>query len=147
MLVKEFSGDIPTAAMFAVLHSSATITEEEHGIRLLQKAYIPMATPLEKINILGTDVAELIDTIGHNLLAPPAERHFQRKVSNVLLHPDAVPAFRALCNRKSQLLLEEYHAWLSRNQIKPDTDHGVEPCYVAVGIYYSDHPANEESFS
>lgn len=146
-LVKEFSGDIPTAAMLSVLESSGTIAVEQGHITLLQKAYVPMATPLEKINILGADVAELIGTIGHNIEAPPAERHFQRKVSNVLIHPDAVPAFRELCNRKSQLLLEDYHAWLSRHEIDPDVERNVDPCYVAVGIYYSDHPATGEESS
>jgi hypothetical protein len=146
-LVKEYSGDIPPAAMLSVLETSGTVKVTEQGVVLQEKAYIPSATPLEKINILGTDVAELIDTIGHNLDAPASERYFQRKVSNVLLHPDAVPAFRELSTRKSQLLLEEYHAWLSNHEIKPDVETGVEPCYVAVGIYYSDRPVSEEESS
>jgi hypothetical protein len=146
-LVKEYSGDIPPAAMLSVLETSGTVKVTEQGVVLQEKAYIPSATPLEKINILGTDVAELIDTIGHNLDAPASERCFQRKVSNVLLHPDAVPAFRELSTRKSQLLLEEYHAWLSNHEIKPDVETGVEPCYVAVGIYYSDRPVSEEESS
>jgi len=144
VLVKEFSGDIPPAAMLSVLESSGTVTVGEKGIALQEKAYIPSATPLEKLNILGTDVAELIDTIGHNLAAEPDERFFQRKVSNVLLHPDAVPAFRELSTRKSQLLLEEYHSWLSSHEVDPEDESSVQPCYVAVGIYYSDYPAPGE---
>lgn len=146
-LVKEYSGDIPPAAMLSVLETSGTIQVTEQGVALQEKAYIPSATPLEKINILGTDVAELIDTIGHNLDAPASERYFQRKVSNVLLHPDALPAFRELSTRKSQLLLEEYHAWLSSHEIDPDEESDVEPSYVAVGIYYSDHPTGGEETS
>lgn len=144
VLVKEFSGDIPPAAMLSVLQDSGTVAVSEQGIVLQEKAYIPAATPLEKLNILGTDVAELVDTIGHNLNAVPGERHFQRKVSNVLLHPDAVPAFRELSARKSQLLLEEYHSWLSHHEVDPDREPGVEPSYVAVGIYYSDYPGTGE---
>lgn len=143
-LVKEFSGDIPAVAMLSVLQASGTVTVADDGITLLEKAYIPTATPLEKLNILGTDVAELIDTIGHNLAAEPGERHFQRKVSNVLLHPDAVPAFRELSTRKSQLLLEEYHSWLSSHELDPEAEPALEPRYVAVGIYYSDYPAGGE---
>jgi Family of unknown function (DUF6502) len=143
-LVKEYSGDIPPAAMLSVLQDSGTVAVGEQGVVLQEKAYIPSATPLEKINILGSDVAELIDTIGHNLGAEPGERYFQRKVSNVLLHPDAVPAFRELSTRKSQLLLEEYHSWLSNHEVDPDGEPAVEPCYVAVGIYYSDYPGTGE---
>jgi hypothetical protein len=140
ILVKEFSGDIPPAAMLSVMESSGTVKAVEQGLALQEKAYIPSATPLEKLNILGTDVAELLDTIGHNLEAESAERYFQRKVSNVLLHPDAVPAFRELITRKSQLLLEDYHSWLSSHEMDPSEESTVEPCYVAVGIYYSDYP-------
>lgn len=143
-LVKEFSGDIPPAAMLSVLESSGTVAVVKQGIALQEKAYIPSATPLEKLNILGTDVAELIDTIGHNLNTASPELHFQRKVSNVLLHPDAVPAFRELSTRKSQLLLEEYHSWLSNHEVTPEDEPSVQPCYVAVGIYYSDYPVTEK---
>ena len=105
---------------------------------------MPSATPVEKLDILGTDVAELIDTIAHNLQADPAQRYFQRKVSNVLVHPDAVDAFQEFSTRKSQMLLEEYHAWLSANEIDPGADIGEAPCYVAVGIYYSAYPDPRE---
>ena len=143
-LVKEFSGDIPPAAMLSVLQDSGTVASVAGGISLLQKAYVPTATPLEKLNILGTDVAELIDTIGHNLVAPPGDRHFQRKVSNVLLHPDALAAFRELSSEKSQQLLEEYHSWLSAHEVATDGETSVDPSYVAVGIYYSDYPGTGE---
>jgi hypothetical protein len=143
-LVKEYSGDIPPAAMLSVLQDSGTVAVDEHGVTLHARAYVPSATPVEKLEILGTDVAELIDTIGHNLDADPSERYFQRKVSNVLVHPDAVPAFREFSNRKSQMLLEEYHAWLSDNEVDPEADEGTEPRYVAVGIYYSAYPGPGE---
>ena len=143
-LVKEYSGDIPPAAMLSVLQDSGTVVADGHGVTLHARAYVPSATPVEKLEILGTDVAELIDTIGHNLDSDPAERYFQRKVSNVLVHPDAVPAFREFSNRKSQMLLEEYHAWLADNEIDPEEDNGIVPRYVAVGIYYSVYPGPGE---
>ena len=138
-LVKEFSGDIPTAAMLSVLLSSETVEVSGRDVRLLQKAYLPSSTPIEKINILGSDVAELIDTIGHNLQVAPPQRYFQRKVSNVLVHPNAVATFKEMSNRQSQLLLEEYHRWLSDNEIDLDDDPNAERYYVAVGIYYTHH--------
>lgn len=142
-LVKEYSGDIPSAAMLSVLQSSGTVVVDEHGVTLHARAYVPAATSVEKLEILGADVGELIDTIGHNLKADLAQRYFQRKVSNVLVHPDAVSAFRAFSAQKSQLLLEEYHAWLSDHEVDTEGDAGVEPRYVAVGIYYSEYPGPE----
>jgi hypothetical protein len=125
--------------MLSVLEASGTVAISETGVTLLERAYLPADTALEKIEILGTDVAELIATIGHNLVAGRDERLFQRKVSNVLIHPDHVPAFRALSNKKSQRLLEDYHCWLAQHEIGGNnTGQDIEPCYVAVGIYYTD---------
>jgi len=136
LLVKQFSGDIPPAAMLSVLEDSGTVSVGEQGVQLMERAYLPAANLSGKIDILGTDAAELIATIGHNLAAGPDERFFQRKVSNVLVHPDDVPAFRLMSNQKSQELLEEYHRWLSQHETGKDQ---AEPCYVAVGIYYTDN--------
>lgn len=138
-LVKEFSGDIPPTAMLSVLLSSGTVEVSGTDVRLLNKAYLPSSTPIDRINILGSDVAELIDTIGHNLEVAPPQRYFQRKVSNVLVHPDAVATFKEMSNRQSQLLLEEYHRWLSNNEIDLEDEPTAERYYVAVGIYYTQH--------
>jgi hypothetical protein len=99
-----------------------------------------MATPLDRLNILGTDAGELIQTIGHNMMAEPKDRLFQRKVSNALVRKDVLPEFRELSNRRSQELLEEYDAWLSEREV---TDQEQEAAYVAVGIYYVEHSEQE----
>jgi hypothetical protein len=143
-LVKQFSGDIPPSTMLSLLEKSGTIAISSSGIELLEKAYVPSNAPLEKVNILGTDVAEIIHSIGHNLSASPDDLLFQRKVSNVLLHPDALAAFREMSNEKSQVLLEEYHAWLSQHEVDPIAEPDVPPRYVAVGIYYTEYSAEPE---
>jgi hypothetical protein len=138
-LVREFSGDIPPAAMLSVLQESASVKCTDGQVTLIERAYIPRATPLDKIAILGADVAELIGTIGHNLDAEPGQRRFQRKVSNVAVREEALPAFREYSNNKSQQLLEDYHAWLSNHEVSSGDDGQEEsPRYVAVGIYYTE---------
>lgn len=143
-LVREYSGDIPPKAMLKVLEASGTVSVSDAVVRLLERAYVPAATPVDKIHILGSDVAELIATIDHNLDAETRDLYFQRKVSNVLVHPDAVEAFRALSNKRSQELLEEYHRWLSQHEIDPDSEEGIEPSYIAVGIFFSNYRPEPE---
>ena len=140
-LVKEYSGDIPPAAMISVLQAANTVTTIDGKVELRERAYVPLATPIDKIHILGTDVAELIDTIGHNLEAQPDDLFFQRKVFNVSVRRDDLEAFRKLSNTQSQALLEEYHEWLSSHQVDTTDDGGDEPAYVAVGIYYLEKPS------
>jgi hypothetical protein len=143
-LVKEYSGDIPPTAMFKVLEASDTVVAVEGGIALRRRAYLPSAMPVEKLHILGSDVAELIEVIEHNLESPADQLYFQRKVSNVSVDPRAVATFKDLSSRKSQELLEEYHNWLSTHQVDKDAGDEIEPTYIAVGIYYMEHPAREE---
>ncbi|MFK7978043.1 MAG: DUF6502 family protein [Halioglobus sp.] len=142
-LVKEFSGDIPPAAMLSVLQSANTVAVSDGKVELLERAYVPSATPIEKLHILGTDVGELVGTIGHNLDADEEQLFFQRKVSNVLVHPDALPEFRRLSNLKSQELLEDYHSWLSAREVD-ETSDDTAPAYVAVGIYYAEKKPGEK---
>ena len=142
-LVREYSGDIPPAAMLSVLETSGTLKMDEQGVELLARAYVPNDTSIDKINILGTDVAELTSVIGHNIEAGLEDRWFQRKVSNIAVREDALPVFRELSNRKSQELLEEYHAWLSVNEVHEEQPGQDKPWYVAVGIYYFEHEISE----
>ena len=143
-LVKKYSGDIPPVAMLSVLATSQNVIESGDGVVLKERAYIPMSTPVDKINILGTDVAELIATIGHNLEAEPARLFFQRKVSNTAVRVDAIGKFREMSNRKSQELLEEYHAWLSSQEVDESDGDSDQVGYVAVGIYYTEQLRSRE---
>ena len=140
-LVKQYSGDITPAAMLSLLQGSGNV-RIDNGYAILEKrAYIPMATPLDRLNILGTDAGELIETIGHNMMASSEDRLFQRKVSNALVRKDVLPEFRELSNRRSQELLEEYDAWLSEHEVSGQDES--EAAYVAVGIYYVKHYEQE----
>ena len=137
-LVKKYSGDIPPMAMLSVLESSGNVLSKDGAIELKERAYLPSSTPLDKINILGRDVAELIGTIGHNLETEPGQRFFQRKVSNTTVSAEALPEFRRYSNQRSQELLEDYHAWLCAHQVEPQTSDTDQARYVAVGVYYTE---------
>jgi len=144
-LTKDYSGDIPPAAMLGVLEASHTVSRTADNVRLLERAYMPSHTPVERIHILGRDPGELISTISHNLTAEKPARVFQRKVSNPAVREDALEAFRHMANRKSQELLEEYHRWLSAHEVDADDPDAGKPHYVAVGIYYVDDTLNKDT--
>lgn len=144
-LAKQYSGDIPPAAMLSVLQAAGTVAVVDSRVLLRERAYIPADTPIDKLHILGSDVAQLIDTIGHNLQAPPGERFFQRKVSNVSVRRDALEQFRDFSNDRSQALLEAYHAWLSEHQVEDDAVDPPDAAYVAVGIYYFEQTKPERN--
>jgi hypothetical protein len=138
LLVKDYSGDVPFAAMLSTLENSGTVISGEDGVRLVDRAYLPTQTPAASLNILGSDVAELITTIDHNLSHDRKARVFQRKVSNGSVPAHVLDAFKELSNHKSQALLEEYHTWLTDNEISTNYDPTQKTHNVSVGIYYFD---------
>jgi hypothetical protein len=146
-LVKKYSGDVTTQAMLAVLQAASSVEKTEQGVKLVQHAYLPGKDPSEKLAILGTDTAELIATIDHNLVAASDERRFQRKVSNHNVRADAMPAFRELSAEKAQALLEELDAWLSEHEIDETEDGDASGHYVSLGIYFFERSPEKEDES
>lgn len=136
-LVKEYSGDIPPHAMLESLVLTGAVERLGGYVRLKSKAYIPGSDPVDKIDILGSDVGELIATIDHNLVAKSDQLRYQRKVSSHLVRPEAVSVFKQLAAQKSQVLLEELDSWLSMYEVEDGGAGGQVGQYVSVGIYYS----------
>jgi hypothetical protein len=137
-LVREFSGDIPPRAMADELSRVGAIEILPNGnVRLLTRAYIPRGDQAEKVGILGTDVADLIRTIDHNLTSSPGEAYFQRRVSYDNIPQEMLPALTKKIARKAQACLES----LDRELAAADRDlapgvKGTGRVRIGVGIYY-----------
>ncbi len=144
-LVKRYSGDIPARAILDELVRVGAVERLNNGqIRLLARAYVPQQGDADKLGILGTDVADLIATIDHNLQHGFAVPRFQRKVMYDNLPSEAVAKFRPLVASKAQKLLEILDRWLSRQD--RDTNRsarGTSRVRAGVGIYYFEEQLND----
>ena len=137
-LVRRYSGDMPARAVLdELLRVGAVERLDDQRIRLVARAYIPSKSGLDKIGILGADVADLIHTIDHNLEHGPTEPYFQRKVMYDNLPAEVLPEFRALTANRAQTLLERLDSWLAGHDrdVNPDIN-GTGRMRVGVGIYY-----------
>ena len=113
-LVKQYSGDIPVRAVLDEMERVGAVERLADGrVHLVQRAYVPSSSEEEKLNILGSDVADLIRTIEHNLTATQEQAFFQRKVCYDNLPADVLPELQRLSNRRAQALLEELDDWMS----------------------------------
>ena len=131
-LVRDYSGDMPVAAMHKVLSAAGNVSFlEGRKLRLLSHAYLPSDDPVEKLLILGTDASELIDTIDYNLGAAEADLRFQRKASNPRVAPAAVPDIKQYLRRKGQAFLEEIDLYLSRHET--DDESAMD---LSVSVFY-----------
>lgn len=141
LLVRQYSGDIPTMAMLAMLEESDTVTITDGKVTLVRHAYVPDGDLGEKIKILGNDVAELISTIDHNLQVTVSARHFQRKVASSLIAPEMVVKLRESSARKAQAMLEELDKEFSACEL--ETEPQGRGKYVSLGVYYYENEADE----
>lgn len=137
-LVKDYSGDIPTKAMFDMLEASHCVEKKDGVVYLTNHAYVPGNDSSEIIHVLGTDTHELIETIDHNLTCAENERRYQRKVSSALVKASAVNEFQAYANKRAQAFLEELDTWLSQHEI---TKQDEEAKYISLGIYHYENTA------
>jgi Family of unknown function (DUF6502) len=141
LLVKEYSGDIPTRAMLSMLEEGGTVSVTKDRVRLVRHAYVPGGDSIEKIKILGSDVYELITTIDHNLTADTDNLRFQRKVSYDNIHPGAVGKLKKMTFSKAQALLELLDKRYSDQAVEEgDSEEGK---YISLGIYYYEQNSEE----
>lgn len=145
-LVKRHSGDVPARAVLDELLRVGAVEHLEDGrIRLLSRAYVPRTSDLDKLEILGADVSDLIYTIDHNLQHGAADPFFQRKVMYDNLPADAISAFRALSAEQAQVLLEKMDQWLAKHDrdVNPSVK-GAGRMRAGIGIYYFEEDIEQQ---
>ena len=127
-LVRRYAGgDVPARAVLDELDRvGATERTRDDRIKLTAKGYIPVASSTAAITIFGTDVADLIAAIDHNL-APdqnpdgPAEGYFQRKVAYDNVSRENLETVMAVIRKHGTSAIER----LDRAIAKYDRDSGV----------------------
>ena len=133
-LVRRYSGDMPVVAMLNALQDRGYIAMTEDGKAvLIKRSFAPTTDPEQKLNFLGTDTAELIETIDHNLQVEKAEdAWFQRTAFNVNVSCDSITELKKSIGKRAQSLLEEVDADLTQNE----TDQEDNRCQVSLGVYF-----------
>jgi len=140
-LVRRYSGDMPARAVLDELVRVGAVERlEDARLQLVTRGYVPQHSATDKLGILGRDVADLIETIDHNLQHGAADPRFQRKVMYAAIPVEALPAFRKLSGAQAQALLEKLDRWLAEHDVAPIAKEGddaaAEQARVGLGIYY-----------
>jgi Family of unknown function (DUF6502) len=138
-LVRLHGGDVPARAVLDELTRVGAVKVRDDGVvQLAQRAFVPSESMVAKIEILGTDVQDLVETITYNIeQTQPQDARYQRKVMHVGIPAEALPAFRMLSAKQAQKVLESLDAWLSEHDLSgiPEKEWGVT-ARVGVGIHY-----------
>jgi len=146
-LVARHGADVPPRAVLDELMRVGAVVRREDGlIHLVERAYIPAIDEAAKLDILGTDVADLIASIEHNLEADGGRRFFQRKVAYDNLPADYLPALRALLAERGQFLLEILNEDMARHDRDVTGVPSEAPRSRAmIGIYYFEEEIDDEA--
>lgn len=138
-LVNKYSGDMPARSIADELMRVQAIEKtRNNGLKLIAKGYIPNDSVVDKLQILGTDTADLISTIDYNLTHNKEEARFQRKVSYNNVPVEHIEAFRKHSARLSQQLLERLDAWLAsrdRDEYPNLKNKNKAKSRIGLGIY------------
>ena len=138
LLVRRHSGDVPVRAVLDELLRVGAVRRCDDGrLELVARAYVPQRSPVDKIAILGVDVADLIDTIDHNIEHGDTDPRYQRKVMYHSIPVEALREFRRLAAAQAQALLEKFDKWLAaRDRPNPPDKPDAPRARVGLGIYY-----------
>jgi len=137
-LVRRYSGDVPVRAILDELVRVGAVTRDaDQRVRLLARVYIPQSSDADKLAILGSDVADLISTIDHNLQHGAEDPRLQRKVMYDNVPDEAVREFRALSEKESQALIERFDRWLAEHDRDTNPQAtGNGRMRTGIGIFY-----------
>lgn len=150
-LVKKYGGDVPHRAMLDELLRVGSIDVlSDEKVKLKMRGFVPANGESEKYSIMGMDVADLINTIDHNVEKPAEESRLQLKVCYNNLPEEVLPRLKQLAANKGQQFLEDLDQWLSSH------DRNVNPKVkgkgrkrAGIGLFYfeEDYDESEEEES
>jgi hypothetical protein len=142
-LVRRHSGDMPVRAVLdELLHVGAVARAADGRLQLVERVFLPRRSALDKIDLLGHDVADLVATIDHNIQHGDDDPRFQRRVMYHDMPASVLPAFRKLSSAQAMALLVKLDRWLAAHTDDPPGD---EPLVrLGLGIYYfEDHAPSQ----
>jgi hypothetical protein len=146
-LVRRYGiGDAPARAVLDELERVGAVERtKDRRIKLIATAYVPEVASPTALAILGTDVADLIATIDHNLSSETGKGYFQRKVAYDNLPEEALVAIRARVEKEALGVLEKLDRTISRQDRDSNPKvTGTGRKRAMVGIYYYEGDVTED---
>ncbi|HEX7062342.1 MAG TPA: DUF6502 family protein [Woeseiaceae bacterium] len=123
-LCARYAPDVPASTLLKELRHVGALEEQADG-RVIARTryYMPVAMDPEQILRSGSVLADLGDTVAHNLHRRNGESaRFERRATNTRMPAHAVPAFRAFIEAEAQAFLERVDAWLSEHEQDEEDD-------------------------
>jgi Family of unknown function (DUF6502) len=137
-LVRRHGGDMPVRAVLdELLRVGAVLRHGDGCLELVARPFLPRRSEIDKIDLLGGAVADLMDTVDHNLRFGDTAPRFQRRVAYQPMPASVAAEFSAMSAAQSMALLEQFDSWLARKEMHSSRAPSAEPrVRLGVGIHY-----------
>lgn len=135
-LCARYAPDVPATTMLKELRHVGAVEQQADG-RLVARTryYMPVSMDPEQILRSGSVLADLGNTIDHNLHRRDGEAaRFERRASNTRIPARAIPAFREFIDTEGQAFLERVDAWLSKHEQAAGAD--APTVRLGLGAYW-----------
>ena len=146
-LVKKYSGDMTARSVLDELRRVGAVTLEDDQVHLTATGYIPTTSNEELLRLSGIGIADLMETIDHNLNPEKSVTRLQLSVAYDDVPQHGVELFRNLSKEKSIELLNYLDSFLATQDrsVNP-TVKGTDRFRTGLGVYYFEEalPADEE---
>jgi hypothetical protein len=146
-LARKVTTDLaPRVLLDELVRNGAVEIRPDTLIALTASAYVPRRDTAEKLQILGEDPPELIETILRNVFAEASDLLLQRKVYYDNLGSDTAHRVRAEVRREGERFLRQVNRLLARyDRDRTPSAAGGERLYAGVGVYFFESPAGPGS--
>ena len=145
-LVARYSGDITARAILDELVRVGAVEKvDKETVKLCHHSYIPEGSDPEKVDVMATCAADLLDSAVHNISSENKDdAYFQRQVAYSDIPESVIDEFKQLSHAKSLALLMEMNDWLAKKKKAVKPSEGENTGRVGVGIYYIQNNKNDE---
>jgi len=113
-LVRAYSGDIyPKIILDELTRVGAADVTADGRVRAVSRRYTLGGADPVSVRHATAVAADVLDTLEHNMIAPPRERRFEDASIATELDPKFVPLMRRMLERRGAAFLDDIEGWLS----------------------------------
>jgi hypothetical protein len=116
-LFSRYGGGLPATALRKELVRVGAMAVEGDRARALARYYMPEDLAPQSVQRYGSVLADLGDTLNHNVLRSDPDRpRFEGRAVNLQMPRGALDAFRTWLEERGETLLEDADDWLTRHE-------------------------------
>lgn len=118
-LVRAYSGDIyPKIILDELLRVGAASVEGDGNVRAISRRYTSGGADPDAVRHATVVAADVLDTLEHNMSAPPEERRFEDASVSLDVDARSVKLLRRLLKRRGAAFLNDIEGWLNETERK-----------------------------